>query len=167
MGSNSAANRAGSARYGLRVICAALLGVDAYVHSKDASFYDGPRGGAVTMDTVFRIEAGAAALVALALLLCWRSRVSWLPAFLVAATAIGGVVAYRYVDLGALGPLPNMYEPTWQVPGKLLSAYAEAGTAVLSAVGFVLTPGHLPRFRPRREYTSRSDTQVHSTRQAR
>jgi len=45
------------------------------------------------------------------------------------------VLLYRYVDVGTIGPLPNMYEPTWQVPGKPLSAYAEGGAAVLSALG--------------------------------
>jgi hypothetical protein len=30
-------------------------------------------------------------------------------------------VLYRYVDVGSLGPLPDLYENTWQVPGKLLS----------------------------------------------
>jgi hypothetical protein len=29
---------------------------------------------------------------------------------------------YTYVDVGSLGPLPNMYEPTWALPGKRASA---------------------------------------------
>ena len=40
------------------------------------------------------------------------------------------MLLYRYVDVGSLGPLPDMYENTWQVPGKLLSAYAEAAAVV-------------------------------------
>jgi hypothetical protein len=31
------------------------------------------------------------------------------------------------------GQLPDMYENTWQVPGKLLSAYAEAAAVLLAA----------------------------------
>ncbi len=48
------------------------------------------------------------------------------------------MLLYRYVDVGTIGPLPNIYEPTWEVPGKALSAYAEGGAAVLSALGFTL-----------------------------
>ena len=60
-------------------------------------------------------------------------------AFLVAASALAAVVLYRYVDVGAIGPFPNLYEPTWQVPGKLTSAYAEGIAVLLSAVGVGLT----------------------------
>ena len=62
---------------------------------------------------------------------------SWLAALLVAASALGAVVLYRYVDVGSLGPLPNMYENTWQVPGKLLSAYAEGAAVVLAGLGLL------------------------------
>ncbi len=48
------------------------------------------------------------------------------------------MLLYRYVDVETIGPLPNMYEPTWEVPGKPLSASAEGGAAVLSALGFTL-----------------------------
>jgi len=30
----------------------------------------------------------------------------------VAASALGAVLLYRYVDVGSLSPLPNMYENT-------------------------------------------------------
>jgi hypothetical protein len=36
-----------------------------------------------------------------------------------------------------LGPLPDMYEDTWQVPGKLLSAYAEGAAVVLAGLGLL------------------------------
>jgi len=48
------------------------------------------------------------------------------------------VLLYRYVDVETIGPLPDMYEPTWEVPGKPLSAYPEGGAAVLSALGSAL-----------------------------
>jgi hypothetical protein len=64
---------------------------------------------------------------------CW----SWLAALAVAASALGAVLLYRYVDVGALGPLPDMYENTWQVPGKLLSAYAEAAAIGLAGLGLL------------------------------
>ncbi len=65
-------------------------------------------------------------------------RADWIGAFIVAASAVGAVLVYRYVAVGTIGPLPNMYEPTWEVPGKPLSAYAEGGAALLSALGFTL-----------------------------
>jgi hypothetical protein len=52
------------------------------------------------------------------------------------------VLLYRYVDLGALGPLPDLYENTWQVPGKLLSAYAEAAAVVLAGLGLLTHRTH-------------------------
>jgi hypothetical protein len=50
-------------------------------------------------------------------------------------------VVYRYVDVGKIGPIPNMYDPYWQPVGKWLSAVAEIVAAVASAalIG-VLTP---------------------------
>ena len=44
---------------------------------------------------------------------------------------------YRYADVGSLGPLPDMYENSWQVPGKLLSAYAEGAAVVLAGLGLL------------------------------
>ncbi len=71
------------------------------------------------------------------LVLVWPRLGSWVAALLVSASALGAVVLYRYVDVGKLGPIPNMYENTWQVPGKLLSAYAEAAAVVLAGLGLL------------------------------
>lgn len=88
------------------------------------------------MGDVFRIEASAALLVALLVLVApWR-RSTWAVAFLIAASAFGGVMLYRYVDVGSIGPIPNMYEPVW-FGQKALSAYAEAIAAVVAFVGFL------------------------------
>jgi hypothetical protein len=62
---------------------------------------------------------------------------SWLVGLLAGASALAAVLLYRYVDVGSLGPLPDMYENTWQVPGKLLSAYAEAAAVVLAGLGLL------------------------------
>lgn len=129
----------------LRVVAAGLLGVDAYVHAADAMCYDSS-GAGISIGLLFRAEAVAASLAAVVVLIGWHSRLSWLPALLVAASAFGAVVLYRYVDVGALGPLPNMYEPTWQVPGKLLSARCEGAATLVCAVGFAL-PGQGRRSR--------------------
>jgi hypothetical protein len=141
--------RSGWVDRGLRVATAAALGVDAYVHAHDAGFYDFHGGGAISQGNLFRVEAAVAGLLAL-LLLAWRRPVAWLLAFAVAASALGAVLLYRYVDVGVLGPLPNMYEPTWGVSGKLLSAYAEGTAVLISAAGMTLAVGRSRRLKVRR-----------------
>jgi|tagenome__1003787_1003787.scaffolds.fasta_scaffold20980308_4 hypothetical protein len=113
---------------------AALLAVDAYVHARDASLYDGITDGTLSQGTLFRGQALVATVVAVTLALRPRPAV-WAIAALVAASAAGAVVLYTYVDVGPLGPLPDMYEPTWALPGKAASAVAESGATVLALVG--------------------------------
>jgi len=115
-----------------RVATAAALAVDAAVHARNASAYDAV-GATVTQGLLFRVEAGVAVVVAL-LVLVWPRPVSWISALLVGASALAAVLLYRYVDVGPLGPLPDMYENTWQVPGKPLSACAEGVVVVLAAL---------------------------------
>ncbi len=50
-------------------------------------------------------------------------------ALLVAAGGVGAVLLYQYVDVGAVGPLPNMYEPL-SYPEKTNSLIAEAVAAL-------------------------------------
>lgn len=119
----------------VRLLTAAGLAVDAYVHIVTASAYDFPAGGVVTQGDLFRIEAGVAILAAVLVLLLPR-RTTFGFAFLVAASALGAVVFYRYVDVGSLGPLPNMYEPVW-TRDKLVSAVAEAVAAAAALGGFL------------------------------
>ena len=124
----------------LRAATAAGLGVDAYVHAVDASYYSAPRGGAVTQATLFVAETVAATLAGLFLLAPARPAlrsVAWLVAAAVSASALGGLLLYRYVDVGVLGPIPDMYEPAWAVRGKLLSAYAEGAALLLSVAGYL------------------------------
>src|SRR4051794_16389918 len=94
----------------LRLLVVAGLGVDAYVHFHLAGQMGS--GGTITEGTLFRIQGAVAAVVAV-LVLVRAHRLSYAIAFLVAASALGAVLLYRYVDVGALGPLPNMYEPVW------------------------------------------------------
>jgi hypothetical protein len=121
----------------LRGGVAAMLATDTYVHAKDARNYDF-NGPTISQGSLFRIEAGAATMAA-AVVLLWHRRTGWLPALTVAASALAAVLIYRYINIGALGPLPNMYEPTWDVPGKQLSAYAEATTTGLALLGLIST----------------------------
>ncbi|MFE6049140.1 hypothetical protein ACFQ6N_00100 [Kitasatospora sp. NPDC056446] len=116
----------------LRLLAATGLAVDAAVHLHLAGRYD-----AVTADisqgTLFRAEAAAAAL-ALVLVLLWRRPLGDLFAWAVAAAGLAALLLYRYVDVGAHGPLPDMYEPLWYTD-KTLTACAQAvATLCLTAL---------------------------------
>ena len=126
----------------LRVGTAAALGIDVVVHWGNASAYDAVTA-TLTLGELFRMEAVLAVAVGL-LVLLWPRRGSWVAALAVGASALAAVLLYRYVDLGPLGPLPDMYENTWQVPGKLQSAYAEGAAVVFAGLSLVVHRGVLP-----------------------
>ena len=128
------------ASWTLRVGTAAALGIGAVVHARDASAYDAV-AATFTQGQLFRVEAGLAVAAGL-LVLLWPRPGSWVAALLVSASALAAVLLYRYVDVGPLGPLPDMYENTWQVPGKLLSASAEAAAVVLASLGLLVHRRH-------------------------
>ncbi|MET9953872.1 hypothetical protein ABZ135_20285 [Streptomyces sp. NPDC006339] len=94
-----------------RVLAAAGLAVDAYLHAHLAERYDAV-SATISQGTLFRIEAAVAALAAL-LVLVWRRALADAFAWTVAAGGLAALLLYRYVDVGELGPLPNMYEPAW------------------------------------------------------
>ncbi|SNY39243.1 hypothetical protein [Paractinoplanes atraurantiacus] len=121
----------------LSVLTAALLGVDAFVHLHDAAQYDQFRTSVMSEGTLFEIQAIVAIVVALALLI--RPGVlTWVLSLLVAGSAAAAVTLYTYVNVGALGPVPDLYENTWHAPGKAGSAVAETIAALLSIAGLVL-----------------------------
>jgi glucan phosphoethanolaminetransferase (alkaline phosphatase superfamily) len=121
----------------LAVVTAALLGVDAYVHLRYAENYEQFKSSVMSEGTLFRIQAVVAIVVGL-LLLIWPRVITWIISLLVAGSAAVAVTLYTYVNVGELGPLPNLYENTWSPPGKVLSATAEALAALISIVGLVL-----------------------------
>lgn len=128
----------------LRLIAAAGLAYQSYVHFDLADTYDGVKSDLVSQGDLFRVEAVAAALAAVLVLVVQR----WWSALLAAAVAGGGfaaVVLYRYVDVGAVLGLPNMYEPKWY-DEKTWSAIAEAVAAV-AALAVVAGSGVLQRRR--------------------
>jgi len=113
----------------LRVIAAACLGISAYVHLHLASRYGFP--GTISGETIFRVQGIVAATVGVLLLVTGNKWV-WVAAALVGLASFAAVMLYRYVDVGAIGPLPNMYDSTWQPsPDKLLSAVAEIAVPLL------------------------------------
>jgi hypothetical protein len=123
----------------LRLVTAAGLAVDAYVHADLAPVYDGIRAS-ISQGDLFRIEAAVASAAALIVLARGR-RAGFGVAFVVAASALGAIVLYRYVNVGPLGPLPNMYEPVWYTE-KTVAAVAEAVATAAAACGLFLAVRH-------------------------
>ena len=107
------------------------------MHLQLAPDYQLAAPAGIGQGNLFRIEAVAAVLVALWVLVR-PSRLSFAAAFLVAASALAAVLLYRYVDVPAFGPIPSMYEPVW-FPEKTLSAVAEAVAAGAALLGLART----------------------------
>jgi hypothetical protein len=120
----------------LRLLTAAALAVDAYIHADLAGNYD-PVRASISQGDLFRIEAAAASLAAL-LILVFSARPVWVFAFLVLASALGAILVYRYVDVGAIGPLPNMNEPIW-FPEKTTAAVVEAAGTLTALAGLLVS----------------------------
>ena len=85
---------------------------------------------------LFSAEAVAALLAAL-MVAIYANRASYLAAFAVAASAVAVLLVSRYVDLGAIGPFPDLYDPVW-FGEKVLAAAAEAGAALAALAGLLL-----------------------------
>lgn len=122
--------------WGLRILTAVMLVVDAVVHLQQASNYQLAAPGGIGEGNIFRIEAIVAIVVAVYVVFI-GSRLSFILAFLVAASAFAAVVIYRYVDIGGFGPIPAMYEPVW-FSSKAYSAVGEAIGALSAAIGIVV-----------------------------
>ncbi|SEN80420.1 hypothetical protein [Actinacidiphila rubida] len=130
------------------VLAVAGLGIDAYLHADLASRYD-PIMADVSQGTLFRLEAAFAALAAL-LLIIWRGRLTAAFAFLVAAGGLALLLIYRFHDVGAWGPFPNMYEPVWY-DKKVIAVVAQAVAALAALYLFVVGPRIGPRVGPHRD----------------
>ena len=126
----------GAIAWVLRVVVAAALVVDAVVHLRLAGGYQQSAPSGIGAGNLFRIEAAAAVVVALWVLLR-GSRRALLAASVVGLSAVVAVVLYRYVNVPALGPVPAMYEPVWFFE-KSLSAVAEAVAAVAALVALLV-----------------------------
>jgi hypothetical protein len=104
-------------------VTAVGLLVDAYVHWTLASGYDGVRA-TVSQGQLFRVEA-VMALIAAVVLVVRPGRWTALFAALVAGGGLVALLMYAYVDIGQIGPMPNMYEPNWYTE-KVVTAVAQA-----------------------------------------
>jgi hypothetical protein len=120
----------------LRALVAAGLIVSAVIHFQLAPGFQQAAPGGIGGGNLFRIQA-VAALVAALYVLVRGSRPAYLVAAAVALSALAAVLLYRYVQVPALGPIPSMYEPVWYAK-KVLTAVAEAAAGILALIGFAL-----------------------------
>jgi len=131
----------------VRLIAVAGLSIDAYVHLDLASAYAEAKAP-INEGILFRAEAALALLAALALIASAR-RLPLVLGFAVSASALALMLLSVYVDLGPLGPFPDLYDPVW-FPAKLWAAGGEAAAAIASVAGILLL-----NFRPRLHRGSR------------
>jgi len=127
----------GRARLGLSLVTAAGLIIDAYVHFDLASNYDIIKTSTVSQGDLFRVEAVVAILTAIAIIARPR-RYTAAAAFVVAASALGVLLVYRYDNVGAIGPIPSMYEAVWFTE-KTVAALSEAVATIFAALAFLAT----------------------------
>jgi hypothetical protein len=118
-----------------RAVTAAGLGIDSYVHFNLAAQY-AESGGTVNESVLFRCEAAVAVLAAVAVIARGRLR-SHLAGLMIAGSALAVMLVSRYVDLGPIGPLPNLYDPVW-FPEKVIAAFAEAAATAAALTGTVI-----------------------------
>ncbi|HEX6446947.1 MAG TPA: hypothetical protein VF053_17770 [Streptosporangiales bacterium] len=137
MGNTVAVGRttAAPAQLVLRIVTCVGLVADAGVHLHLARSYDVVAGG-IGQGNLFRIESVVSLIVAVLILVVRRW---WMDAiaFLVAGSALLAVLASTYVHIGAVGPIPDMYEPIWYLE-KVLVTTAEAMATVSALVAAVL-----------------------------
>ncbi|WP_028279545.1 hypothetical protein [Arthrobacter sp. H5] len=136
MARRSAGARNAPMMIALRVLIAAGLAIDAYVHFVLASQYQQAYPTGMGGGTLFTIQA-VVAIVAGLYVLIRGSRLSYAIAAAVALSAFAAVVLSAFVQLPQIGPIPAMYEPGWFFQ-KTLSAVAEGLAGVLAVVGFAL-----------------------------
>jgi hypothetical protein len=118
-----------------RLIAVAGLSIDAYVHLDLASTYAEAQAP-VNEGILFRAEAVLALLTGLALSTSAR-RLPFVLGLAVSASALTVMLVSRYVDLGSLGPFPDLYDPVW-FPEKLWAAGGEAAAVIASIAGVLL-----------------------------
>jgi hypothetical protein len=119
----------------LRIVVVVGLGYDVYSHWHLAPNFDSLKGNgkpiSISQGELFRLET-ALALVAMVLVAVIHRRWTAAFAFVVAFAGVAAVVLYRYVDVGALGPIPDMYDAAWYAE-KTWSAIAEGAAAIAAA----------------------------------
>lgn len=133
-------------RWALVVAAVAGLVIDAWTHFDLASTYAPIRTSTLNEGELFRVEASLAVIAALWLL--WRRDV-----FSIGFTALvagGGaflLLLYNWVDVGKIGPIPDMYDPYWPTEKK----WALAGELIALVAALVLLGVHVLQRREARQ----------------
>jgi hypothetical protein len=126
-------------RWALAVVAAAGLGIDAFTHLDLAHLYQANTTGTVNEGVLFQIEAALAIVAGIWILL----RPGVLSAAFTLLVAGGGafvLLLYRYVNVGKIGPIPNMWDPgwfpekKWSLAGELIAVGASLVLLVLALV---------------------------------
>jgi len=117
----------------VRGLTTAGLAVEAVIHLQLAPVYQLAAPSGIGQGNLFRVEAAAALLSAVYVLLR-GSRMSYAVAFVVAAGGLAAVLLYRYVDVPGFGPIPSMYEPLWFTK-KAVTAIAETMATLTAVIG--------------------------------
>ncbi len=128
----------------VRLIAVAGLSIDAYVHVHLASTYAEAQA-VINEGVLFRAESLLALLAGIALLISGRHR-AFVLGFVVSASALTVMLVSRYVDLGPIGPFPDLYDPVW-FPEKLWAAGGEAAAAAACVTGFLILSNRTRRRR--------------------
>ena len=92
---------------------------------------------AIARDPQRKPAIACGCLIAAVVVLVWRRFLGDAFGWLVAAGGFALLVVYRYVDVGKLGPLPDMYEPVWFTEKKVV-AVAQLVTVVAAGVLMVV-----------------------------
>jgi multisubunit Na+/H+ antiporter MnhC subunit len=131
-------------RWGLILIAVLGLGIDAYTHLDLAKLYSGNTTGTVNEGVLFQIEASLA-IVAGLWLLVRPGILSVVFTLLITGGGAAALLVYRYVNVGKIGPIPNMWEPIWttekqwSLAGELI-AFVAALVLLANAVAKRRTP---------------------------
>jgi len=125
------------------VYAANVAGVFKDIELVAAAAGEGYAGQALAASLQAQEDAVVAAVVA-ALLVLWRpGRLTAAFAAVVAGGGLAALLAYRYVDVGHLGPFPDMYEPLWYAK-KSWTAIAQAAATVAAVLLVVAGAGSKP-----------------------
>lgn len=122
----------------LRAIVVTGLAVDAWVHLRLGASFDAI-GTVASQGDLFRGAAVAAVVVAVGLLVVPRrhAAVGYLVACAVAAISLAVLLLTTYAPIHAVGPFPDMYDPSWY-RDKVLAAVGEALAVGGAASGAVI-----------------------------
>ena len=127
-----------------RFVVVAGLAADSYVHFDLAGTYS-ETGGVISEGVLFRAEAVLALLVAIVIVITGR-RAAYIAALFISASALAAMLVARYVDLGAIGPFPDVYDPVW-FPEKVFAAIGEGLAGLAAAAGIAMHRGIIRKSR--------------------